>query len=586
MDADRLPEERLRGMTIDVGYAHMAFPDGSELDFVDVPGHERLIGNMLVGAGEIDGVMLVVAANDGPRAQTLEHLALLDALDVKSGIVVITKTDIAGGTRTQEVIRAVEQLIRGTSLDGSRVLATSSVDGTGIDTLTAALVELRDEIQRTGPKDFNGSRLAIDRVFSVKGRGTVVTGTLRGGPIMRGSTLRVIPGADPEVRVREVQVHGKSVKAAGPGRTALNIAGAKSARLCRGMVLTDDPAVVSTDRVMIQTTAMGTNRGSFRVHAGTSAVDGVVRQAGGNTWLLPDGSSVLMLTLAAPIPFAVGDRLLLRRAGAEEVIGGTVLDVSPLRGVSARRRSPSRIERLARSVRERDRAQTHASLLDLNGFAAQGTSVELSPDIDTSVARSLLSLLGENRDRPTTLSALRVVAARAIRREATIGKTEAATAGATLIDGLVAAGHLIREKDRVRLPGEVVAPPIDSSLAGAMDRLERLLDTNAPPPLGDAAIAAGCSQAGVRELERSGRIVVLAPNLAYAASTYDVLAARALEMAGQGPLTPAAFRDATGTSRKYVTAILEDQNRRQALLRTPSGHVLGPRAGAANYRVP
>jgi hypothetical protein len=181
---------------------------------------------------------------------------------------------------------------------------------------------------------------------------------------------------------------------------------------------------------------------------------------------------------------------------------------------------------------------------------------------------------------------LRVVAARAIRREATIGKTEAATAGATLIDGLVAAGHLIREKDRVRLPGEVVAPPIDSSLAGAMDRLERLLDTNAPPPLGDAAIAAGCSQAGVRELERSGRIVVLAPNLAYAASTYDVLAARALEMAGQGPLTPAAFRDATGTSRKYVTAILEDQNRRQALLRTPSGHVLGPRAGAANYRVP
>src|SRR5689334_24115075 len=129
IDADRLPEERRRGMTIDVGYAHLRFDDGTELDFVDVPGHDRLVGNMLVGAGEIDAAMLVVAADDGPRAQTIEHLALLDALGVGRGLAVVTKADVAGPERTVEVVAAVERMLAGTTLAGSPVLAVSSVDG-------------------------------------------------------------------------------------------------------------------------------------------------------------------------------------------------------------------------------------------------------------------------------------------------------------------------------------------------------------------------------------------------------------------------------------------------------------------------
>src|SRR5258705_8185596 len=139
IDADRLPEERRRGMTIDVGYAHLALPDGTELDFVDVPGHDRLVGNMLVGAGEIDAALLVVAADDGPRAQTLEHLALLDALAIRHGLAVVTKTDIAGPERTADVIAAVARLLDGTSLAGASVLAASTVDGTGVDAVAAAL---------------------------------------------------------------------------------------------------------------------------------------------------------------------------------------------------------------------------------------------------------------------------------------------------------------------------------------------------------------------------------------------------------------------------------------------------------------
>ena len=144
IDADRLPEERRRGMTIDVGYAHLILPDGSELDFVDVPGHDRLVGNMLVGAGEIDAAMLVVAADDGPRAQTLEHLALLSALGLRHGIAVVTKIDAAGEERTASVLDEVAALLAGTSLRDSPVLAVSSTSGEGIDALRVALVALRD----------------------------------------------------------------------------------------------------------------------------------------------------------------------------------------------------------------------------------------------------------------------------------------------------------------------------------------------------------------------------------------------------------------------------------------------------------
>ena len=163
IDADRLPEEQRRGMTIDVGYAHLTLPDGTELDFVDVPGHDRLVGNMLVGAGEIDAAMLVVAADDGPRAQTIEHLALLDALGIGHGLAVVTKADVAGPERTAEVVAAVERLLEGTTLAGSPVLAVSSVDGDGVAAVHAALVGLRDRVLGSGGRVADGRRRLAPR---------------------------------------------------------------------------------------------------------------------------------------------------------------------------------------------------------------------------------------------------------------------------------------------------------------------------------------------------------------------------------------------------------------------------------------
>ena len=159
-------------MTIDVGYAHLALPDGTELDFVDVPGHDRLVGNMLVGAGEIDAALVVVAADDGPRAQTLEHLALLDALAIRHGVAVVTKTDLAGPERTAEVVAAVERLLGGTSLSAAPVLAASAIDGTGIDALREALAALRDRILADPRAELAGRGLAPADRSGLRGQGS------------------------------------------------------------------------------------------------------------------------------------------------------------------------------------------------------------------------------------------------------------------------------------------------------------------------------------------------------------------------------------------------------------------------------
>ncbi|MFO1540081.1 MAG: GTP-binding protein, partial [Chloroflexota bacterium] len=196
IDADRLPEERRRGMTIDVGYAHRVLPDGRTLDFVDVPGHDRLVGNMLVGAGEIDAALLVVAADDGPRAQTREHLALLHGLGIADGCVAITKADAAHPDRIAAVMTEVAALLAPTALAGAPLVAVSARTGAGMDALGDALAALADRVaaRPATAGRMGGLRLAIDRVFAVRGRGTVVTGSLRGGTLGASATrTRSVP---------------------------------------------------------------------------------------------------------------------------------------------------------------------------------------------------------------------------------------------------------------------------------------------------------------------------------------------------------------------------------------------------------
>jgi selenocysteine-specific elongation factor len=602
IDADRLPAERARGMTIDVGYAHMALPDGTELDFVDVPGHDRLVGNMLVGAGEIDAALLVVAADDGPRAQTHEHLGLLDALGIEDGLVVVTKTDAVSAERVDEVVADARALIAPTSLRGSPIVAVSASTGAGLDPLRAALVTLRDRAlarRIAVPSDSAvGSRLAIDRVFTIRGRGTVVTGTLRGVAIERGAVLRVVPGpADRAVRVREVQVHGRTVERAGPGRVALNLAGEGTDGLERGTVLTTDPGVVSSDRLLVavrppavlpgdgepaitRRAGLSADRAPVTVHLGTVRITGFLGRGGRDGMDLGNGEGSAILRLDRAIAAAPGDRFVLRRPSPIETLaGGRVLDPEPPRGVARRRTTPERVRNLAGAAV--DSAAWCDARLDLHG-ALGGAPPAIAPD----VAVSIDDVLVEEVDRRpgVRVAELTRTAVTALRRLVSlpvpageVGDDIGRRIVGARLEQLVESGRLIRAGDRVSLPGAMVAGP-SATLLAAMERLVASLSTVTPPPLGLAAREAGCPPEGVRLLEAENRIVRLDGELAWAFPTYRGLVERALTLAANGPLTPAAFRDATGTSRKYVMAILEDLDRRAILRRTPDGHVPGPRA--------
>ncbi len=567
IDADRLPEERRRGMTIDLGFAHLALADGTVIDFVDVPGHDRLVGNMLVGAGEIDASLLVVAADDGPRAQTHEHLALLRALDVAPGLVVVTKIDAVPEARVAEVRDAIRDLVGA----GPSIVAASGVTGAGLDDVRAALAALAagTVIAERPPS------LAVDRSFTVKGRGTVVTGTLRGGPLAVGDRLRVVPG-EREVRIRAMQVHGEAVeRVARGGRLALNLTGAEATELHRGHVLTADLRVIASDRALVALPTEPPDRSRWRLHLGTAAVDATVGRAGRDQ--LPGAGIV---RLAAPIAARPGDRFVLRRDRAEPA-GGVILDVRPPRGLSRRRQTAARVAALAATTGEADAHD--AARLDLHGVLVIDGRAQLAEDVASAGAVAVLAAGDTAGSSGATLPAARSAAAAAIRRLATVRREDAGPVGTAIVDRLVAASRLVRDGDVVRLPGSAPAAP-DPELAAAMDRLEAALATLAPPPLGEAARAAGCPTFGIRTLERAGRIVVLGPDLAYAMSTYRELAATALRAASKAPLTPAAFRDATGTSRKYVMPILEDLDRRAILRRTPAGHVPGPRAPRSTVR--
>jgi selenocysteine-specific elongation factor len=603
IDADRLPEEQRRGMTIDVGYAWLDLDDGTSIDFVDVPGHDALIGNMLVGAGEIDAALLVVAADDGPRAQTLEHLELLDALRLRDGLAVVTKADVAGEARAAEVAGAVADLLARTSLAGAAVLVASATTGEGIKEVRLAVIRLRDQVlARASGGPAGPARLAIDRAFSVRGRGAVVTGTLRGGALRVGDRLRLEP-AGVELRVRGLQVHHEATDVALGGRTAVNVAGAELSNLSRGSVLMagEGEAMEATDRLLVALapqSALGTARNpgsrpawppadgaTLRLHLGTAAVDARVGRRGREAVTLPDGRVTAILRLAAPVATFPGERAVLRRPSPGDLVAAvTVLDALAARGVSRRRATVERLAMLAVAIDDADIDATADARLALHGAVTSDRGLLLAPDVREALeAAALRAVAGHHEAEPASAglpaATLRSAVRAALRRLATVRRehTGAVDAGiAGVLDDLVARHRLARDGDRFRDAAQAAgAPP---ALAAAMDRLEALLDVPAPPDLSDAARAAGCPPEGIRALEAAGRIVRVEADLAWGTAAFQRLATTALELARRGPLAPAALRDATGTSRRVVMPLLEDLNRRGILARTPAGHVPGPRA--------
>jgi selenocysteine-specific elongation factor len=334
-DTDRLPEEKARGITIDLGFAFLEEPDGLTVEIVDVPGHERFIKNMLAGVGGIDLAMLVIAADEGVMPQTREHFAICSLLHIAGGLVVLTKTDLVEPDWLDLVRDDVSSLTRGTFLEGAPIVSASARTGAGVDELRAVLRDLAAKVPSRGIDQL--PRLPIDRVFTIKGFGTVVTGTLMAGRLRLDDRVEVFP-AGLQAKIRGLQAHGRSVTESSAGqRTAVNLQGVDRAAVERGNVLglagtlVPSTLVDGTLELLPDAPRPLKTRDRVRVHAGTSEVMARVllldRQE-----LVPGASAFARFRLEAPLVALPGDRFVIRSYSPMLTIGGgTLLDIAPPR---------------------------------------------------------------------------------------------------------------------------------------------------------------------------------------------------------------------------------------------------------------
>lgn len=335
VDADRLEEEKRRGITIDIGFAHLELPSSNgeplRLGFVDVPGHERFVRNMLAGIGGIDLVLLVIAADESIKPQTLEHFDICRLLSIQRGITVLTKSDLVD-RETLDIVRLeVDDFVRGSFLEAAPIIAISSLTGAGLDDLKR---ELSQTASQVSARDSDAlSRLPIDRVFTMRGFGTVVTGTLISGTIRKDDELEVLPGRQ-RVRVRGVQVHGQASEQTGAGqRTALNLVGADIETLARGMMLAPPATFQSTVRADASLSLLPSarplrDRARVHLHANTSETIATIVLSE-RKQIAPGESAVAQLRLADPVQLLPGDHFIIRQFSPVITIGGgVVLDAS------------------------------------------------------------------------------------------------------------------------------------------------------------------------------------------------------------------------------------------------------------------
>jgi selenocysteine-specific elongation factor len=335
IDPDRLEEEKRREMTIDLGFAWLKLPSGREISIVDVPGHERFIKNMLAGVGGFDAAMLIIAADEGIMPQTEEHLAILDLLEIKRGVIVLTKRDMVDDEWLELMKEEVKERLGKSGLAGAPIVPVSARTGVGLKELLNTLDQTLAEV--TPRADLGKPRLPVDRVFSISGFGTVVTGTLSDGRLAVGQEVEIQPGSL-KSRVRSLQMHKTKAEVAPPGnRVAVNLVGLEVADLRRGMVLTTPGWLEETDRVDVRIQLLEDSPVEIAQNSRYDFFSGAAETDAGVTVLdkeriKPGESGFLQLRLRDPLALAKGDRFILRLPSPSQTIGGgTIIDTRPRR---------------------------------------------------------------------------------------------------------------------------------------------------------------------------------------------------------------------------------------------------------------
>ena len=544
-DPDRFEEEKRRGLTIDLGFAHVDLPSGDGISFIDVPGHVRFLRNMLAGVGGIDACLFVVAATEGWKPQSEEHLRILELLGVRHGMIALTKVDLVDDEWREIATLELMDHVAGTFLDGAPIVPVAAPSGFGMDALVAALDHLITETPAA--LDRSRPRLWVDRVFAARGSGTVITGTLTGGALSVDDHVTV-GSRRHAARVRGIQSHGTATSTIAPGnRVALNLAGVEHAEVERGDAVARADQWLPTARfdatldVLAQLDHAVSRRGAYLAYVGSGEFPAKVRVLGSES-IQPATSGLVRLHLAAPLPLLPGDRYVLRESGRSETVGGgEVLDIHPV--LPASRARPDRdVERV---VRERGWVRAHELEL-LVGVAC-------APTIGGWVTTA------SGLATTTTAVRARIAAAGPLGLDiATLDERERAVL-ATFDDVAIEAG-------RVR-PGEQRDPLADHPFLAVLEA-----GGFSPPDSGTV------DRSELRQLIRRG-LVVERDGVCFHPVTIERAAQVAARLLAdrQDGFTVAEFRDATGSSRKHSLPLVAELDSRGITRRRDDLRIGGPR---------
>jgi selenocysteine-specific elongation factor len=576
IDADRLEEEKRRGITIDLGFAHLQLTSGLRLGFVDVPGHERFVKNMLAGVGGIDLVLFAVAADESIKPQTREHFDICRLLGIARGVIALTKADLVDDDILGLVRLEVEEMVQGSFLEGAATVPVSSVTGAGLDALRAELERAAEAVEE---KSSAGHfRLPIDRVFSVKGFGTVATGTLISGSVAKEQTVEVYPRGR-LLRVRGVEVHGEHAARAVAGqRTAVNLTDIEPAELARGDVLSEPGRFRAATHVdcrlhLLPSARPLKHRAPVHFHAGTAEIGAEVRLLGGAAVLQPGGSAYARLVLNRAALLLPGDRFIIRMFSPVVTIGGgVVLDLPvSLRSTGAAERlavleKSDEAGRIALLVREADFGADVKELVARTGWT--------EARVASAAARGSLQMVGDSwYVDPEWFNAARgklAAAVRAFHRENPLATgiakqdlraREMPRVPPFVLDALLAAAAEIAvEGETVRLRGHTVVLQEDEEQARAA--IERKFEAAglAVPPMAEVLAGSGVEMKRARTLlesmVRQGRLLRINQELVFHASAIErlrqILLPRKAQHFGVGE-----FKEWTGISRKYAIPLLE-----------------------------
>jgi selenocysteine-specific elongation factor len=593
IDTDRLKEEKQRGISIDLGFAHLALSQNVRLGFVDVPGHERFIKNMLAGVGGIDLVLFVIAADESIKPQTREHFDICRLLGLRYGIVVLTKSDLADPDLIELVRLEVDEFVRGSFLENAPVVAVSSTTGAGIAELRTEIEKLAASIHEKDASQY--FRLPIDRAFSMRGFGTVITGTLVSGTVHVEQEVELHPARE-KVRVRGIQVHAASVSQATAGqRTALNVAGVDAEHLRRGMTLAEAGRFEATRQIdcffeLLPSAKPLKHRAPVHFHAGTAEVEAEVRRLQSTDALKPGTRAYVRFLLSEPLLLLPGDRFIVRMFSPVVTIGGgVVLDISPPRRGSIERlrtlETGALSEKIAKLVSESRYGMGMPELVARTGVleadiqkALTGTALIAmqSPQfwvLDATWIGAQLEMMHEtlkrfHREHPL----LAGLSKEQLRSKQLPG------APPWLLDALLArAKTLAVDGETVRLASHKISLKQDEEEASA--KIENAFHTAglAVPSLGEVLGKSGVESARARTilqlLLREKRLIRVSDELVFHGSAIQSLRELLANRKGTRFGVP-EFKDWTGISRKYAIPLLEFLDRERLTRRDGDSRIV------------